>query len=79
MKSSRISEERIIGILKQGEAGVKATDLCRQHCISDHTSYRWKSKYVGMEVSEAKKLKPWKRRTASSNSCWERRNWTSWA
>ena len=57
MKSSRFSQEQIIGILKQGEAGVKVTDLCRQHGISDHTYYRWKSKFGGMEVSEAKRLK----------------------
>ena len=55
MKSSRFSQEQIIGILKQGEAGVKVTDLCRQHGISDHTYYRWKSKFGGMEVSEAKR------------------------
>jgi putative transposase len=57
MKSSRLSEEQIIGILKQAEAGVKVRDLCRQHGISDHTYYRWKPKYGGMEVSEARRLK----------------------
>ena len=57
MTSSRFSQEQIIGILRQGEAGVKVTDLCRQHGISDHTYYRWKSKCGGMEVSEAKRLK----------------------
>ena len=57
MKRKRFSEEQIIGILKQGESGVKVTDLCRQHSFSDHTYYRWKSKYGGMEVSEAKRLK----------------------
>ena len=65
MKSSRFSQEQIIGILKQSEAGVKVADLCRQHGISDHTLrqaqdrlyYRWKSKFGGMEVSEAKRLK----------------------
>jgi putative transposase len=57
MKISRFSEEQIIGILKPAEAGVKLRDLCRQHGISDHTYYRWKSKYGGMEVSEAQRLK----------------------
>lgn len=57
MKSSRFSEEQIIAILKQAEAGVTVTDLCRQHGISGHTYYRWKSKYGGLEVSEAKRLK----------------------
>ncbi len=57
MKSSRFSQEQIIGILKQGQAGVKVTDLCRQYGISDHTYYRGKCKFGGMEVSEAKRLK----------------------
>ena len=57
MKSGRFSQEQIIGILKQGLAGVKVSDLCRQHGISDHTYYRWRSKFGGMEVSEAKRLK----------------------
>jgi putative transposase len=57
MKSSQFSQEQIIGILKQAETGVKVRDLCRQYGISDHTYYRWKSKYGGMEVSEARRLK----------------------
>ncbi len=57
MKSSRFSGGQIIGILKQGEGGVATTDLCRQHGISVQTYYRWKSKYGGLEVSEAKRLK----------------------
>jgi putative transposase len=57
LKSSRFSEEQIIGILKQSEAGAKTSDLCRQHGISAATFYAWRSKYGGMEVSEAKRLK----------------------
>jgi putative transposase len=57
MKSSRFSQEQIIGILKQGEAGVKVADLCRQLGICEQTYYRWKSKYGGMEVSDARRLK----------------------
>ncbi len=57
MKSSRFSEEQIIGILKQSEAGAKTGDLCRQHGISAATFYAWRSKYGGLEVSEAKRLK----------------------
>lgn len=57
MKSSRFSEEQIIGILKQSEAGAKTSDLCRQHGISAATFYAWRSKYGGMDVSEAKRLK----------------------
>lgn len=57
MKSKRFSEEQIIGILKQAQAGMKIVDLCRQHGISDVTFYNWRSKYGGMEVSETKRLK----------------------
>ena len=57
MKSKRFNEEQIIGILKESEAGMKVSDLCRQHGISEGTYYRWKSKYGGLEVSEAKRLR----------------------
>lgn len=57
MKPSRFSEEQIIGILKEHQAGVSAADLCRKHGISDATFYKWRSKYGGMEVSDAKRLK----------------------
>ncbi len=57
MKKSRYTEEQIIGILKQHEAGVKTADLCREHGISAATFYGWKSKYGGMDVSEAQRLK----------------------
>ena len=57
MKNSRFNEEQIIGILKQSEAGAKTSELCRQHGISAATFYRWRSKYGGPEVSEAKRLK----------------------
>ena len=57
MKRSRFSEEQIIGILKEHQAGLSAADLCHKHGISDATFYNWRSKYGGMEVSDAKKLK----------------------
>lgn len=57
MKRSRFSEEQIIGILKEHSAGLSAAELCRKHGISDATFYKWRSKYSGMEVSEAKRLK----------------------
>ena len=57
MKKSRYTEEQIIGILKQHEAGVKTADLCREHGISAATFYGWKSKFGGMDVSEAQRLK----------------------
>jgi putative transposase len=57
MKRTRFTEEQIIGILKQAEAGMKIVDLCRMHGISDATFYNWRTKYGGMDVSEAKRLK----------------------
>jgi putative transposase len=57
VKNSRFSEEQIIGILKQSEAGAKTGELCRQHGISAATFYGWRSKYGGLEVSEARRLK----------------------
>ena len=57
MKRSRFSEEQIIGILKEHQAGLGAKELCRKHGVSDATFYEWRSKYGGMEVSEAKRLK----------------------
>ena len=57
MKRSRFSEEQIIGILRQAEAGVRVADLCRQYGISDATFYKWRSKFGGMSVPDAKRLK----------------------
>jgi len=57
MKKSRYSEEQIIGILKQHEAGVKTADLCRERGISVATSYGWKAKFGGMDASEAAQLR----------------------
>jgi putative transposase len=57
MKRSRFSEEQIITILKQAEGGLPVPELIRQHGICEGTFYRWKSKYGGMDLSEAKRLK----------------------
>src|SRR6476661_4222321 len=57
MKGTRHSEEQIIAILKQGEAGLATAELCRQHGITEQTYYRWKAKYGGMDSGEAKRLK----------------------
>jgi putative transposase len=53
----RFTEEQIIGILKEAEAGMKVGELCRKHGISDATYYNWKSKFGGMSVSEAQRLR----------------------
>jgi putative transposase len=57
MKKSRYTEEQVIGVLKQMEAGRKVTDLARELGVSEATLYTWKSKYGGLEVSEARRLK----------------------
>jgi putative transposase len=57
MKRSRFNDEQIIGILKEHQAGLSAVDLCRKYGVSDATFYKWRSKYGGMEVAEAKRLK----------------------
>ena len=57
MKKARFTQDQIIGILKEHQAGATAADLCRKHGISDATFYTWRSKYGGMEVSEAQRFK----------------------
>jgi putative transposase len=57
MKGKRFTEEQIIAVLKESEAGAKTKDLCRRHGIAEPTFYNWKAKYAGMTVSEARRLR----------------------
>jgi len=64
MKRSRFSEEQIIGILKEHQAGLSAAELCRKHGVSEATFYKWRSRFGGMEVSEAKRLRSFEEENA---------------
>jgi putative transposase len=57
MRKSRFSEEQIIGVLREQEAGARTAEVCRRHGISTTTFYKWKARYGGLEVSEARRLK----------------------
>jgi len=57
MKPSRFSEEQIIAILREQEAGAKTADVCRKHGVSSATFYKWKAKFGGMDVSDARRLR----------------------
>ena len=75
MKRSRFSEEQIIGILKEHESGVPVAELCRKHGVSDASIYKWKAKYGGMDVCEAKRLKALEEENAKlkrmlADACW---------
>lgn len=73
MKRGRFTEEQIIGVLKEYQAGLIATELYRKHGISDATFYNWRSNFGGMEVSEAKRLKKLEGENAKLRNSWRSR------
>ena len=78
MRKSRFTEAKIIGMLKEQEAGLPTSELCRKHGLSPATFYKLKAKYGGMELSDAKRLKQLMMRTRSSSACWPMPCWTTW-
>src|SRR4051812_8408230 len=77
MKRSKFSDEQILAIVKEGEAGRKVADLCRAYGIVEQTYYRWKAKYGGMELSELQRLKQVEDETGGSNTSWPSKRSTS--
>lgn len=69
MKKQRITETKIVSILKQYEGGREAIDICREYGISKATLYNWRKKYSGMESSHLKELKAFRMRIVDSNRC----------
>lgn len=70
MKRTKFTEEQIIVILREQETGVPVADLCRKHGVSNASIYKWKAKYGGMDVSEARRLKALEEENARLKSCW---------
>lgn len=76
MRQRRFTEDQIICVLREHEAGVKTAELCQKHGISDATFYNCKAKYGAMTVSKAARLRALPTRTAGLKSCWRSRCWT---
>ncbi len=77
MKRARFTEEQIIGILKEAETAGNIRAVCREHNLTEQTFYRWRNKYGGMDVSEARKLRSLSARTASSRRSSRISPWTT--
>src|SRR5215469_3465650 len=73
MKGTRFSEEQIIGVLREQEAGVKTDEVCRRHGISSATFYKWRPSTEGLRSPTRSGLRRWMMRIADSRSCWRRR------
>ena len=69
----RFTEEQIIGLLREADAGLPLKELCRKHGFSEPSYYAWKAKFGGMKVSDAQRLKALRPKTASSSGCWPTR------
>ena len=76
MKRRRFTEEQIIAILKEHEAGVSVSDLCRKHGVSDASIYKWKARFGGMDVSDARRLKALEDENAKLKRRWPMPCWT---
>lgn len=76
-RKSRYPDDQIIGFIKQAEAGIPIKELCRKGGFSDATFYKWRAKFGGMDVPDARQLRSWKVKTPSSSVCWPKPTWTS--